>query len=114
MKIGETQRMKESYHERVANYMSPESCLDGPRGRGEAFDPAVAGLRFTQQSRESAGVVLSSENTSFRRPSRWTVAKATRLTALCESLNAPAESKTHACVDVFHAGIGIPRKGALR
>jgi len=101
MKTGETQRMKESYHERVATYMSPESCLDGPRGRGEAL------------TGESAGVVLSSENTLSRRPSRWTVAKATRSMALCESLNAPAESETHACVDVFHTGIGRPRKGGL-
>ena len=29
--------MKESYHESLAHYMSPESCLDDPRGRGEAL-----------------------------------------------------------------------------
>ena len=88
--------------------MSPESCLDGPRGRGEAL------------TWESTGVVLSSdrvrrkskeENTPFRRPSQWAGAKATRSTAYCESSDAPAESKTNACVDVFHTGIGITRKG---
>jgi hypothetical protein len=94
--------MKESYHERIANYMSPESCLDHPRGDGEALTGG------------NAGVVLSSENTFSWRPSRWTGAKATRLTTISESLNAPAESKTHACVDMLHTGIGIPRKDGLQ
>ncbi len=49
--------MKESYQKGVANHLSPESCLDDPRGRGEA----LAG--------ESTGGLLSSENTTFRRPS---------------------------------------------
>lgn len=101
MKTGETQRMKESYYESLAHYISPESCLDGPRGRGEALIG------------ENAGVVLSSENTLFRRPSWWTDAKAPYSTALCESSNAPAESGTRACADVFHTGIGRPRKGGL-
>ena len=83
IKTGETQRMKESYHESLANHMSPESCLDGPQGRGEALTGG------------NTGVVLSSENTLSRRPSQWAGAKATRLTALCESLNAPAESLDH-------------------
>ncbi len=81
--------------------MSRESCLDHPRGDGEALTVG------------SAGVVLSSVNTLFRRPSRWTGAKATRLTAVSESLNAPAESKTHACMDMLHTGIGRPRKDGL-
>ncbi len=29
--------MKESYQKGVANHLSPESCLDEPRGRGEAL-----------------------------------------------------------------------------
>ena len=49
--------MKESYQKGVANHLSPESCLDDLRGRGEA----LAG--------ESTGGLLSSENTTFRRPS---------------------------------------------
>jgi hypothetical protein len=28
--------MKESYGEGLASYISPESCVDVPRGRGEA------------------------------------------------------------------------------
>lgn len=91
--------MKESYYENLANYISRESCLDGPRGRGEAL------------TGESTGTVLSSENTTIQRPSRWTGAKATRPMSLCERSVALAESKTSACVDVFHTGIGRPRKG---
>ncbi len=49
--------MKESYNEGVASHIDPESCLDDPRGRGEAL------------TGESAGGLLSSENTFFRRPS---------------------------------------------
>ena len=81
--------------------MSHESCLDYPRGDGEALTVG------------NAGVVLSSVNTLFWRPSRWTGAKAIRLVAISESLNAPAESKTHACVDMLHTGIGIPREDGL-
>ena len=29
--------MKESHQKGVANHLSPESCLDDPRGRGEAL-----------------------------------------------------------------------------
>ena len=29
--------MKESYMKGVASHHSPESCLDGPQGRGEAL-----------------------------------------------------------------------------
>jgi len=49
--------MKESYNEGVASRIGPESCLDDPRGRGEAL------------TGESTGGLLSSENTKFRRPS---------------------------------------------
>jgi len=94
--------MKESYHESLANCMSPESCLDGPRGRGEALTGG------------NAGVVLSSENTAFRRPSQWTAAKATYPGTLSKTPDAPAESETNACADMFHAGIGISRKGVCR
>lgn len=43
--------MKESYQQGIANHLSPESCLDDPRGRGEAL------------TGERAGRVLSRENT---------------------------------------------------
>ncbi|MCP5002720.1 MAG: hypothetical protein GY941_02025 [Planctomycetes bacterium] len=48
--------MKESYNEGVASHIGPESCLDDPRGRGEALTGG------------STGGLLSSENTFFRRP----------------------------------------------
>ena len=51
--------MKESYREDDAHHFGPESCLDGPRGRGEAL------------TGESAGGLLSSEITSSRMPTRW-------------------------------------------
>ena len=50
--------MKESYQKGVATHLSPESCLDGPRGRGEALTGG------------STGGLLSSENTPIRRPSK--------------------------------------------
>ena len=51
--------MKESYDKAVANHIGPESCLDDPRGRGEAL------------TGESAGGLSSSENTSIREPIQW-------------------------------------------
>ena len=50
--------MKESYGEGVANRTGSESCLDGPRGSGEAL------------TGESTGELLNSENTSNREPSQ--------------------------------------------
>jgi len=35
--------MQESYQKGVANHLSPESCLDGPRGRGEALTGGSTG-----------------------------------------------------------------------
>ena len=46
--------MKESYGKGLAGHTGPESCLDDPRGRGEAL------------TGESIGELLSSENTTFR------------------------------------------------
>ena len=51
--------MKESYREDDAHHSGPESCLDGPRGRGEAL------------TGENTGGLLSSEITSSRMPTRW-------------------------------------------
>ncbi|MCF7957143.1 MAG: hypothetical protein K9M57_01705 [Phycisphaerae bacterium] len=50
--------MKESYKENDAHHFGPESCLDGPRGRGEAL------------TGESTGGLWSSEITSIRMPTR--------------------------------------------
>jgi hypothetical protein len=49
--------MKESHGEGVANHTGSESCLDGPRGRGEAL------------TGESTGELLNSENTTIQEPS---------------------------------------------
>ncbi len=49
--------MKESYNKGVANHVGPESCLDDPRGRGEALTGG------------SAGGLSSSENTFEQRGS---------------------------------------------
>ena len=51
--------MKESYDEGVASRVGPESCLDDPRGRGEAL------------TGENTGGLLSSEITLFRVPTLW-------------------------------------------
>ena len=48
--------MKESYKEGDAHHFDPESCLDDPRGRGEALTGG------------STGGLLSSEITLFRMP----------------------------------------------
>jgi len=48
--------MQESYKEGDAHHFDPESCLDDPRGRGEAL------------TGESTGGLLSSEITPSRMP----------------------------------------------
>jgi RNA-directed DNA polymerase len=50
--------MKESYGEDAAHHTGSESCLDGPRGSGEAL------------TGESTGELLNSENTKSWEPSR--------------------------------------------
>ena len=55
--------MQESYKEGDAHHFDPESCLDDPRGRGEAL------------TGESTGGLLSSEITSSRMPTRLTAAE---------------------------------------
>ncbi len=64
--------MKESYNEGVASHIGPESCLDDPRGRGEALTGG------------NTGGLLSSENTLFRRPREWFGAKAKQGIAISE------------------------------
>ena len=91
--------MKESHGEGVASRTGPESCLDYPRGSGEAL------------TGESTGGLLSSEITKIQRPSRLSGAKAKRGEAISERHPALAESENLACVDTLHAGIGRPRKG---
>ena len=92
--------MKESYGKGVASHTGPESCLDDPRGSGEAL------------TGESAGGLLSSENTATRGPILWfdgegnTGGRENR-----EWPTALAEPENLACVDILRARIGIPREG---
>ena len=51
--------MQESHMKSIASYHSSESCLDYPKGSGEAL------------TGESTGAVLSSEITSFEGRPRW-------------------------------------------
>lgn len=69
--------MKESYRKGVATHLSPESCLDDPRGRGEAL------------TGEHVGGLLSSENTSSREPIQWAGEKATRKVAISRAASRP-------------------------
>jgi len=91
--------MKESYNEGVASHIGPESCLDGPRGRGEAL------------TGESTGGLLSSENTLFRRPILLDEGEGNTGAARSEQRSASAESGNLACVDTLCTGIGRPQEG---
>lgn len=92
--------MKESYSKGIANHTGPESCLDDPRGSGEALTGG------------SAGGLLSSENTLFREPSQSFVSEGTRRVRVTTRADYhPAESRNLACADTFLTGIGRPRKG---
>jgi hypothetical protein len=51
--------MKESHGEGIANHTGSKSCLDDPRGRGEAL------------TGENTDELLNSENTKFRELSPW-------------------------------------------
>lgn len=69
--------MRELYVEGVATHGGPESCVDDPRGRGEA----LTGVR--------AGRVIEPRNHSFGVPTlsqRW---KATLLAALARVVSGP-------------------------
>jgi RNA-directed DNA polymerase len=75
--------MRELYVEGVAIHGGPESCVDDPRGRGEALTGARAG-RAIEPRNWRFGVPTLSQ--------RW---KATPLVALCKSLVGPARSENH-------------------
>ena len=93
--------MKESYGKGEASHTGPESCLDDPRGRGEALTGG------------SIGGLLSSENTQFRRPIMSLEEKATQAVALSEVQSASAESENLAYADTLCTGIGRPRERRL-
>ena len=75
--------MEELYAEGVAIHGDPESCVDDPRGRGEALTGARAGRAIEPRNGESGVPTLSD----------WW--KATLLVAVCESPVDPARSENH-------------------
>jgi hypothetical protein len=77
------EEMRELYVEGVAIHGDPESCVDDPRGRGEALTGARAGRAIEPRNGEFGVPTLS----------EWW--KATLLVALCESPVDPARSENH-------------------
>jgi len=89
--------MKESYSKGLATHAGHESCLDVPRGRGEALTV------------ERTGGPLSSEITSTGRGPRTLEGNATSGAATQgEWRKDPAESKNLACTETPCTGIGRP------
>ena len=77
--------MEVPYSEGLADHTGPESCVDDPRGRGEA----LTGVRV--------GRPLSREKGISRVPTLFMLRKAKRSGASSERLTDPAWSKTPAC-----------------
>ncbi len=71
------EEMEELYVEGLATHGDPESCVDDPRGRGEALTGARAG-RAIEPRNQSSGVPTLSK--------RW---KATLLAALTRAVSGP-------------------------
>ena len=71
------EEMEELYAEGLATHGGPESCVDGPRGRGEALTGARAGRAIEPRNGESGAPALSNER------------KATPLAALSRAAGGP-------------------------
>ena len=69
--------MQESYGKGIANHTGPESCLDDPRGGGEAL------------TGEHTGGLWSSEITNIREPIQLGGEKATRTVAILRAAVGP-------------------------
>jgi hypothetical protein len=90
--------MEELYAEGLATHGDPESCVDDPRGRGEALTGARAGRAIEPRNQLSGVPTLSK---------RW---KATPLTALDASRQgAPRGRRTRACAEPSCARTGRSR-----
>jgi hypothetical protein len=83
--------MKELYAEGVATHGGPESCVDDPRGRGEALTGVRAG-RVIEPRNVSSGVPTPSR--------RW---KATLPAALSRAVGGPRAVKEPGHVRNLHA-----------
>src|ERR1035438_7765533 len=92
------EEMEELYVEGLATHGDPESCVDDPRGRGEALTGARAG-RAIEPRNQASGV-----------PTRFTTWKAALLAALCASRwRTPRGRRTRACADPPCARTGRAR-----
>ena len=83
--------MEELYAEGLATHGDPESCVDDPRGRGEALTGARAGRAIEPRNHES-GV-----------PTRFTTWKATPPAALLRVAGGPCAVRDPVHVRNLHA-----------
>ena len=83
--------MEELYAEGLATHGGPESCVDDPRGRGEALTGARAGRAIEPRNQRSGVPTLSR---------LW---KATLLAALSRATSGPRAVKEPGHVRNFHA-----------
>src|SRR2546421_5727281 len=85
------EEMEELYAEGLATHGGPESCVDDPRGRGEALTGAGAGGAIEPQNQRSGGPTLAR---------LW---KATPLAALSRAVSGPRAVKEPGHVRNLHA-----------
>ncbi len=83
--------MKELYTEGLATHGGPESCVDDPRGRGEALTGARAGRDIEPRNQRSGVPTLSR------------LRKATLLAALSRAVSGPRAVKEPGHVRNLHA-----------
>src|SRR6266480_2589703 len=96
------EEMEELYAEGVAIHGGPESCVDDPRGRGEALTGARAGRAIEPRNQRSGVPALSR------------LRKATPLAALCAShQRTPRGRRTRACTEPPCARTGRARSFLL-
>src|SRR5690242_7488022 len=92
------EEMEELYVEGLATRGGPESCVDDPRGRGEALAGARAGRAIEPRNQRSGVLTLSRRR------------KATPRAALCASRPwAPRGLRTRACAEPPCARTGRAR-----
>jgi hypothetical protein len=97
IKTGEKQMVQVHYSEGVANHTGPESCVEVPRGRGEALTGESTGQPSSRESKiPEADVVGCTEGNIGGRA----IASGTRFRRGRQTL---------ACVDASGAGIGRSR-----
>jgi hypothetical protein len=83
--------MEELYVEGLATHGDPESCVDDPRGRGEALTGARAGRAIEPRNQDSGA------------PARFSTWKATPSAALARAAGGPRAVGEPGHVRNFHA-----------